>query len=71
MRPLQRWLVLSAVCAVCGAGGCAGLYEDEATHNPYVRNNGDEPVLRATEDVLNAPEDALNELDRRFERIAY
>jgi hypothetical protein len=71
MRRLLRGLVVSAICAACGAGGCAGLCENETTYNPYVRNNGDKPVLRATEDVLNAPDDALNEFDRRFERTVY
>ena len=71
MRQLVRWLVLSAICAACGTGGCAGLCENETTYNPYVRNNGDKPVLRATEDVLNAPDEALNEFDRCFERVVY
>jgi hypothetical protein len=56
--------------AALGAGGCA-VFESEITYNPYARNNGETPVLRAAEDVLNAPEEALNEFDRRFENIVY
>ena len=47
------------------------MFRSEVTYNPYVRNEGEKPVLRTAEDVLNAPEEALNRLDRRFERIVY
>lgn len=47
------------------------MFESEVTYNPYARNDGEKPVLRATEEVLNAPEDGLNWFDRRFENTVY
>ena len=70
MRPLQRRVLMLIGCAALGTTGCA-MFRSEVTYNPYVRNEGEKPVLRTAEDVLNAPEEALNRLDRRFERIVY
>jgi len=63
--------MLSMLCVISGAGGCAALTEDEVTYNPYVRNEGRKPALRAADEALSTPEEALNEFDRRFERVTY
>jgi len=70
MRALRLASIVLICVAALGAGGCA-IFESEITYNPYARNNGDKPVLRAAEDLLNAPEEAFNECDRRFENIVY
>jgi len=70
MKSAKLWVLLLTVCATFGTGGCA-MFESEVTYNPYARNDGEKPVLRATEEVLNAPEDGLNWFDRRFENTVY